>query len=140
MTTIGNGIIGGVAGAIVGMILVRLLYTETAITAIFISRDRMDDTPGWSAIVFPVLYGGLGGGTLVALDLYVTGILGVPPTVGKAFGVAVGWSAVLFAVLLILQRASHSQSESQAPLKPLLVFHLCYGLALGTWIRFTWIT
>jgi hypothetical protein len=91
-------------------------------------------------LVVGLLYGGLAGGTLLALELFVLGILGVPPTPVEALGVAVAWSALLFGGLSVAWRVASPTSLTRSRLGELLVYHLVYGLGFGLWIRMTWIT
>ncbi|WP_254838604.1 hypothetical protein [Natronomonas marina] len=140
MTTVLNGLLGGLLVGVLAATVTRSVDTEPSAWA-----ARTTDALGvrtvaarWLDGATRVAYGGVGGGALVALELYVLGVLAVPPTVGEAFGMAVAWSALLFAVRVLFARVGPSPDRSRlvAP----LVYHLVYGLGLGVWIRLTWIT
>jgi hypothetical protein len=142
MTTLLNGVLGG---AIVGGF-------AAAVTAIVAKRagtgDGSKGTPersragaiGWKRGILLVGYGSALGGGLLALELFVLGVLGVPPTLGEAFAVALAWSGVVFGAVFVGWRVGGSRLLTQGDRQQLLVYHLCYGLGLGAWIRLTWIT
>lgn len=138
MTTVLNGLLGGlIAGA-----------AATAAAGL-VARESSDDTAAlggvaasrWGRAALGLLYGSVGGGALVALELFVLGALGVPPTVGEALGVALAWSGALFLTAVAVRRAVRDGGlDRTAAGSGLLAYHLAYGACLGVWIRLTWIT
>jgi len=142
MTIVLNGLLGGVIVALLASVAMRFVGDGGAVAGEGSGVDiggRLASSP-WASILLLLVYGGVLGGTLVALELYVLGMLGVPPTRGEAMVVAVLWSAVVFGVLVALWRFGLGIPLDRARLRKPLVFHLVYGLGLGAWIRLTWIT
>ncbi|WP_276271977.1 hypothetical protein [Haloarcula litorea] len=126
MTTLVNGLLGGLAAG--------LLASAVAVWVGPASRSSRARTVAGAGG-----YGAVAGAVLVALELFVLGLLGVPPTRGEALAVAVGWSALLLALTAAV-RATRSDGSGWPPLRALVAFHVVYGLLLGAWIRLTWIT
>lgn len=128
MTTVVNGLLGGgVAG------LFAVLATTLAPTGVGI-------LPGASRAVRVVAgtsYGVLAGGTLVAVELFVLQLLSVPPPTGTAMAVALLWAGVLFFLGAIVEIGLGREGGG---FTGLLVYHGVFGVALGAWIRLTWIT
>lgn len=142
MTTLINGLLGGLGAGLVAGVAVHTMADEPSATAVVLSR-AVDDATATSrgfALAARVAYGGLAGVGLLALELSVLGVLAVPPSVGEAFGAALGWSALLFVGRVLVWRAVPSLPEDRSPLVELLAYHLVFGLGLGLWIRLTWIT
>lgn len=142
MTTILNGLLGGLLAGLVAGVVTKLVTDESSATAVML-RGRLGNgaaTSRWGAVAVQSSYGGLAGGVLVVLELFVLGILAVPPTLGDALGIAVTWSALLFGTLVVFWRFDSSLSLDRSRLVELFAFHLIYGLGLGGWIRMTWIT
>ena len=140
MTTVLNGLIGGLVAALVAAGAARLVAADRAdapalAAAVLGSRAAS----GWSGLASEVLYGCVAGGAFVALELSVFDVLGVPPALWDALGMAVGWSAALFAVAA-LGRAARGRALDRPFVAELAAYHLAYGLCLGVWIRVTWIT
>jgi hypothetical protein len=136
MTTILNGLLGGLVVGLVAATATRLVAGDA-------SGGRVGfavPSSRWSTFAVRLSYGCLAGGALVALELFVLGLLAVPPTLLEAFGVAVAWSALLFGVLSAVRWVASSRSLARSHLGGSLVYHLVYGLGLGLWIRLTWIT
>lgn len=142
MTTILNGLLGGFVIGVVAVIVTRLVANEPPATGAVLESVLGVDASSSRLVEFliPLVYGTLAGGTLVALELFVLGILAVPPTTVEALGVAVVWGALLFGTLSIILRVASPRSFTDTNLRNLLVYHLVYGLGLGVWIRMTWIT
>lgn len=141
MTTILNGLLGGlVVGAVAG-IVVRLLDADSSATAALLDRATGTELSSSRWVLFGVrlVYGCLAGGALLALELSVLGMLGVPPTLGESLTVTLAWSALLLVTTASAWRVV-SPSRSSRPLLELLLYHLVYGVGLGVWIRVTWIT
>lgn len=134
MTTVPNGVLGGLLVGLVAAVVTRFVGAGP------VAADRTPDgsaaRPWWLAVVVLAAYGGLAGGLLVGLELYLLGVLAVPPTAVEAFGVAIAWSALLFVAAAVVSRAISSAPADRS----LLVYHLVYGLGFGVWIRVTWIT
>lgn len=141
MTTLLNGLLGGLLTGLVAGFAIRLVDSDPSATARILQGLAGDatTTPRWSELAGQVLYGGLAGGTLLALELFVLGVLAVPPALGEALGAAVAWSALLFVLWAVVLRVGLSIS-SEPYLRALFVYHLVYGIGLGIWIRATWIT
>lgn len=138
MTTILNGLLGG---AIVGVV--------ATLTARLASGVRWGQTAGsgtestasrWKAYLSAVAYGTAAGGALLALELYVLGVLAVPPSVGEAFAVAVAWSAALLVAVLAVWRFALRSRLNRSRLRGLVAYHAVFGVGFGLWIRLSWIT
>lgn len=142
MTTILNGLLGGLVGGTVAAFVTSLIADDPSVAEEVLRRAAGSNlTPSRRVAVFAqISYGGLAGGTLVALELFVLGVLAVPPTSVEAFSVAGAWSALLFGILLASWRFGPWQWVTSSQLGELLIYHLVYGLGLGGWIRLTWIT
>lgn len=142
MTTLLNGLLGGLLVGVVAALVARLVGDAPAAMSRLVGTARGGDAPRspWVGLLLSVLYGSVAGGVLVALELYVLGVLAVPPTAAEAFGVALAWSAVLFVAVAAVGRAAADLAEERSYLLELFVFHLVYGVGLGLWIRMTWIT
>jgi hypothetical protein len=141
MTTILNGALGGllvglVAGA-VGQFGAAGPPAPAAVLTRAVGTRR--SSARWLTAAVHLVYGAFAGGLLVALELYVLDVLGVPPSLADALGVAVVWALLLLAVTVGLQRAL-SPPSSDRPIRDLVIYHLVYGVGLGAWIRLTWIT
>lgn len=141
MTTLLNGLLGGLLIGLVAGTAIQMIDSDRSPTATILNRltGRETTVSRWLDLTIKVLYGGLAGGLLMVLELYVLNVLAVPPTRVEALGVAVAWSAVLFVLWVIVFRVAFSRS-SKSTLAPLFVYHLIYGIGLGFWIRLTWIT
>lgn len=137
MTTILNGLLGGLLAALVGAAAARAVSGRLGDTS---EPSGRVPTAGWLRVSLRALYGGVAGGTLVALDLFVFGTLGVPPTAAEAFGAAVVWSGALFVAAVSIRRFVRPPRSGRSATAESLAFHLAYGLCLGVWIRSTWIT
>lgn len=140
MTTLLNGVLGGLLVGLLAAVAVRRVAADPSATAALSRRLPGAASSRWREGFLQVAYGALAGGLLVALELYVLGLLGVPPTPVEAFGTALAWSAVLFVSLLTVARLDTPAVDSRSTLLELAVFHLVFGLGLGLWIRMTWIT
>ena len=142
MTTILNGLLGGLLVGLVAAVIARFVSKEPSATAALLVRALGSETSSVRRMEFVVwgLYGALAGGLLVALELHVLEILGVPPAPVEAISIAVAWSALLLSVLSVIWWIASSHSSGRSHLGGLLVYHLVYGLGLGLWIRLTWIT
>lgn len=137
MTTILNGVLGGLLVGLVATVVTRIVGGGSATAG---GGDSRGATSRASDVAGHVLYGGLAGGLLVALELYVLHVLAVPPAVGRTLAVAVAWSALLFGTLLVVSRVGPTPPFDRATPGELLAYHLVYGPGLGVWIRMTWIT
>lgn len=140
MTTLFNGVLGGAFAALVASVAAAFLGGASplpplrrATTAAVERRRRGMDT------LVAVGYGALAGGALVALELFALGLLAVPPSRVAALGLALGWSLLLCGVALVVWR--RRGPERLADRWPgVVAFHLAFGLALGAWLRLTWVT
>ena len=143
MTTVLNGLIGGLVAGLVAASVARLVRRAVdssdapALAAAVLGARTA--ASGWWGLAAEVLYGCVAGGTFVALELSVLGVLGVPPATGAALASAVGWSVALFAVAAVVCVARGRSLDGPFAAE-LVVYHLAYGLCLGVWIRVTWIT
>jgi hypothetical protein len=136
MTTVRNGLLGGFVIGTLAAILARFVDTEPAPVVPLLDRfDGPEVTPRVS-FFGQVLYGTLAGGLLLGLEVLVLGALGVPPTVGDAFGVAIGWAGILWGMTIAISTVGTvpcTRSQRHAT----LLYHVTYGLGLGVWIRLT---
>lgn len=142
MTTILNGLLGGLLIGVVAAVVTRFVADDPSASAVVLEGTLGAGTlpSRWRGFVIRILYGGLAGGLLVALELFVLELLAVPPTTVEAFGVAVAWSALLFGVLSVGRQVASPRSITRSHLGASLAYHLVYGLGLGLWLRMTWIT
>lgn len=142
MTTLLNGLLGGLLVGTVAAVAAQFVDAEPSATATVLERTVGTRVATSRRLEFAVrlLYGGLAGVVLVALELFALGVLAIPPSTGEAFGVSIAWSALLFGVLLVVLRLGDSLPFDRSHLVELLVYHLVYGLGFGVWIRMTWIT
>jgi hypothetical protein len=141
MTTVLNGLLGGLVAAVVAAAVARTLRDEPSAASALVAAawdDGATRPPPWAGLVAELSYGGVAGGALVVVVLSAGGF-GVPPTVAEAFAATLGWSAALFGAAGALW-TTLDLPLTRARLRDLAVFHLAYGLALGAWIRATWIT
>lgn len=142
MTTLLNGLLGGLLVGVAATLAVEVVGDgRSALSAMLgvLSPARAGTARVWR-IATVVLYGTLGGLAIVALELYVLGVVGVPPTPLEAYGLAVAWAVVLLAAVAVAYRFVFRLRFDRDVLVDLLLFHAVYGLGLGIWIRLTWIT
>lgn len=139
MTTLLNGVLGGLLSGLIAGCVTWFVDSDPSAAMVRGRLNKAGTSPHWGELPGLVVYGGLTGGILVALELYVLGLLAVPPAVGEALGVAIAWIALLFALWAVVIRVGFSKS-SEWSLRALFVYHLVYGIGLGVWIRVTWIT
>lgn len=135
MTTIRNRLLGGLLTGFVAGVVTQLVKNDPSATAVVLKRifgNRVAISRLGEGMV-QLVYGGLAGGVLVALELFVLGMLAVPPTIGEALGIAVAWSALLFRYLVVFWWIDSSFPFDQSHLVELLVYHPAYGLGLGVW-------
>lgn len=133
MTTLLNGVLGGALAALVAVTVVTSLPVGPSPL-----RSRGDDPRyhrGRTSLV-AVGYGALAGGVGVAVAL-AGGGLGVPPSRVVALGAALGWSVLLCGVVTVGWRLV---AGSRDRWRWLAAFHLVFGVALGVWVRLTWVT
>lgn len=132
--------VGGLAAGFVAALVVRFVADAPSPPTLS-DRAVGSSSPSarWIRAAVRILYGGAAGGALVALELLVLGVLAVPPSAGAALGLALSWSALLFALLAVVRRTASSGSVERSLRAP-LVFHTVYGIGLGLWVRATWIT
>lgn len=142
MTTLLNGLLGGLLVGVAATLAVEVVGDgRSAVSAMLgvLSPERAGTVRVWR-IATAVLYGTLGGLALVAVELYVLGVVGVPPTPLEAYGLAVAWAVLLLAAVAVAYRFVFRLRFDRDVLVDLLLFHAVYGLGLGLWIRMTWIT
>lgn len=142
MTTLLNGLLGGLLVGIVATLAVEVVGDgRSAVSSMLgvLFDEGVETARSWQ-MATTIVYGTMGGLALVALELYVLGFVGVPPTPGQAYGLAVAWGAVLLAVFAAVYRFVFRLRSDRDVLVELLLFHVVYGLGLGVWIRMTWIT
>lgn len=141
MTTVLNALFGGLVSGLVAVIATRLLADgPSAPTLSGGDAGSPASSSRWKGPLVRLSYAGFAGGTLLALELSVLGILAVPPSTIEAFGVAVAWSTLLFGVLGVARWIGVPGSFGRSDLGELFVFHLVYAVGFGLWIRLTWIT
>lgn len=142
MTTLLNGLLGGLLVGIVASLAVEMVgdgrYAVSAMLGVLFDEGVGTARPGRMATT--ILYGTVAGIALVALELSVLRVVGVPPTPIEAYGLAVAWGVVLLAVFAAGYRFVFRLRFDRDVLVELLLFHVVYGLGLGVWIRMTWIT
>jgi len=134
MTTVLNGLLGGLVAATLVELGTRGLgvYPASATDA-----ERPD---GPRATLARLLAGGVAGGLLVGLELSVLGVLSVPPDLGAALLVSVAWSGALFGLSVAWTAVATGRRPRRTELLRRLGTHLAFGVALGLWIRATWVT
>lgn len=128
MSSIINGLLGGGLAGLVAVL----------VTAVVSSGEPL--LPGASrgvSAIAGVSYGVVAGGALVALELSVLNLLSVPPATGTVMAITLLWAGLLFFLTVI---AEVGLGRDRAGFTGLLVYHGLFGLALGAWIRLTWIT
>ncbi|QIO23033.1 hypothetical protein [Haloarcula sp. JP-L23] len=132
MTTVLNGLLGGL---VVGLV-------ATTATAAASNQGLADaiGVPRWVVLSAEVVYGAVAGGALVALELYVFGVLGVPPSAVDVLGLTLGWSVTLLLATLAGVTVLAGRGVGRSAAVPLAVYHLVYALGLWVWVRATWIT
>lgn len=142
MTTILNGVLGGVIVGLLATVATRFVGDRLGLGPEHRAVSDGDQFVGspWMLGVLLVGYGSGLGGMLVVLELFVLGVLGVPPTLAEALGVALGWSALVFGAVFLLWWVGSGATLTRSRRTRLLVYHLVYGLGFGAWIRLTWIT
>ena len=136
MTTIVNGLLGGAIVGVVATLAAHLTSGKRGAKA----TGTESTASRWSAYLSSVAYGSAAGGVLVALDLFVLGVLAVPPSLGEALTVAVAWSLALLVAALAVRRSVRGTRFERPKSGELLVYHLVLGFGLGLWVRTTWIT
>jgi hypothetical protein len=139
MTTLIDGLLGGLVVSVVAALPVRAVESTPSATAVLVGAVTGSRDVAGPRARGPGRYGAVAGVALVALELFVLGLIAVPPTPAEAVGLAVGWSLVLFAALLAAWRVLPDRPAG-SPLAELFVYHLVYGFGLGVRIRLTWIT
>ncbi|MBX0323386.1 hypothetical protein EGH21_10130 [Halomicroarcula sp. F13] len=87
-----------------------------------------------------MVYGAVAGGALVALELSVFGVLGVPPSAVDVLGLTLGWGLTLLLATLAGVTLVAGRGVGRSAAVPLVVYHLVYALGLWVWVRATWIT
>jgi hypothetical protein len=134
MTTLINGVLGGLIASAVAAIAIHVL-----------GGPRPFEVPGedatrvrWRVLQATLGYGAIAGLGFMLIELYVVNALGVPPTAVEAFVAAGLWTAVMLAVSALA--SSIGEKHVLGGARRLLVFHLLFAVAFGLWIRVTWIT
>lgn len=146
MTTPLNGLLGGVIVGLAAALAVhfgsRLAPAPEGAEGSIWHRVLGDRFGGrrWARVDSLAVYGGILGTLLLAVELFVLGVLGVPPTWFEALAVAGLWSLGAFAVLAVSLRVALGSALGGRALGGLLAYHAVYGLGLGAWLRLTWIT
>lgn len=142
MTTIVNGLLGGLVAGVVAIVALRIARGHQSLLGSLRGR-----TPGegsgigpFVALLAEILYATAAGGLFVALELYVLHALAVPPNGTEALWLTLGWALLLVSVGVSVWWLGGDRSLRRAPYRDLLVFHLTYALFLAAWIRLTWIT
>lgn len=140
MTTLFNGVLGGAFAALVASVAAAFLGGASplpplrrAATEAVERRRRGLDT------LVAVAYGTVAGGALVGLELSALDLLAVPPSRAAALGLAVGWSLLVCGAALLVWRRTGPERLADR-WSGVVAFHLAFGLALGVWIRLTWVT
>ena len=141
MTTVLNGLIGGLLAGVVAAGAARLVAADSADVPALAAAVLGDNAAvsGWRGLAVEVLYGCVAGGAFVAIELSVLDVLGVPPAAWDAVGTAAAWSTALFVVAVAVGYV-RERSLDRPFAAELAAYHLAYGLCLGVWIRLTWIT
>lgn len=139
MTTVLNGLIGGLVIGLIAGLVTRIIADQPTVAGAVLDGLIGPEAASsrWLAFVVWLVYGGLGGGALIALELYLLNILAVPPTTAEAVGVTFVWSILLFGLGSVVWRTVSPHSLERVSPRGLLLFHLVYGGGLGLWIRMT---
>lgn len=142
MTTLLNGLLGGVVVGVLAAVATELVDDVPSATASRLGSVLGDPArvSGWWEFALRSGYGVAATLLLYTIELFVLGFLAVPPTRGESVALAAGWSAVLFVVLAVAYRIGLSRTSSQPYVRELLAYHLVYAVGLALWIRLTWIT
>jgi|GEM_PF-3477768 hypothetical protein len=142
MTTLLNGLLGGLAVGVIAAGVVRFVADEPSAAADLLGRavgGRGSSSPR-TVFVAWFLYGGVAGVAFVALELHVLRLLSVPPDFDVALGLAVAWSALLFVGVFLAWRGALSRRADRSYAAELFAYHLVFGVGFAVWIRLTWIT
>lgn len=142
MTTLLNGLLGGLAVGVIAAGVVRFVADEPSAAADLLGRavgGRGSSSPRTIFVAW-FLYGGVAGVAFAALELYALRLLSVPPGFDEALGVAGAWSALLFAGAALAWRRAPSYPSDRSYVAELFAYHLVFGVGFAVWIRLTWIT
>lgn len=134
MTTLINGVLGGLIASAVAGIVIHVLGGDRP----FVVPGDETTTVRFRMLQATLGYGAVAGLGFMVVELYVANALGVPPTVVEAFVAAGLWGAVMLAVSALASLVGEKQAFGD--FRRLLVFHLVFAVAFGAWIRITWIT
>lgn len=135
MTTLINGVLGGLAAGAVAAIVIHLRGGDRP----FEAPGRENDTAvRWRVLQATLGYGAVAGFAFMLLELYVVGWLSVPPTAFEAFVAAGLWAGVMLAVSTVASFVG--EGHELGGFRRLLVFHLVFAVVFGVWTRVTWIT
>jgi TRAP-type C4-dicarboxylate transport system permease large subunit len=119
MTTVLNGVLGGLLVGAIATISTRVVAGEASVTTAMRTRifgENAGSSRRWDVGV-QLSYGAIAGGALLVLELLVLGLLGVPPTASEALAVALAWSALLAGTVIVLWRVTASSPLDRSRLK-----------------------
>lgn len=142
MTTILNGLLGGLLVGFVAAVVTQAVAGTPSATAGALEQ-LFGDTgkrSRWWEVTVQVIYGGLAGAGLLIIELHALQRIAIPPSTGEALGIPIIWSMLLLLVLTIIWKSIDSLALDRSSLLELLTYHLVYGVCFGVWIRMTWIT
>lgn len=135
MSTLINGVLGGLIASAVAGIVIHVLGGDRPFE---VQGEENTSKVRWRVLQATLGYGAVAGLGFMIVELYVVNGLGVPPTVVEAFAAAGLWGAVMLAVSALASFVGEKQELGG--FQRLLVFHLVFAVAFGAWIRITWIT
>lgn len=141
MSTVLNGLLGGLVAGLVATLVAWRFDGELSVGEAVVSGVLGGASVSrWSVGLACVLYGTVAGGVFLLLELYVLGLLAVPPTTVEAFAAGVGWAVFLAGLWFVAGRLFAERSVRGSWSRWVVVYHAAYGLAFGTWIRVSWVT
>lgn len=135
MTTLINGVLGGLIASAVAAIALHVLGGPRPFE---VPGEENTTTVRWRVLQATLGYGAVAGLGFMILELYVVGWLSVPPTVVEAFAAAGLWAGLMLAVAALASLVG--EEHELGGFRRLFVFHLVFAVAFGLWIRVTWIT
>jgi len=139
VTTLLNGLLGGVLAGVVTAAGVALVGEGPSLTARSLARYRGGDPSAdrAAAVAAHVAYAGAAGLGLAAVELHVLDLWSGPVPFAAAVPVGVAWTAAL-AGLTVAWWAAVGESVDAGLLTRVFVSHLALGVLLGAWVGLTW--
>ncbi|MEF8808613.1 hypothetical protein [Natronomonas sp.] len=135
MTTLINGVLGGIIASAVAAIALHVLGGPRPFE---VPGEENTTTVRWRVLQATLGYGAIAGLGFMIVELYVVDWLSVPPTAVEAFAAAGLWAGLMFAMSALASLVGEGQELGG--FRRLLLFHLVFGVVFGIWVRMTWIT